>query len=132
MPDHRPRTEDVMATWLGPPTVHGLGVRMVGNATVLDIAESLTWDRSAERFKVKISELLEAGVKDVAINLGRVNYLDSTGIGVLLVAHNAIRHAGGTCRFFAAHEHVRQALNRVHLDKVLNLFDDEAAALSGC
>ncbi len=132
MPNQHPRSADATATWLGPASVLGMSVRKSGKATILDLMDSLTWDRSAQRFKAKISELLAAGAKDFAINLGRVAYVDSTGIGALLAAHNLIQTAGGTCRFFAAHEHVRQTLNRVHLDKIFKLFDDEAAAVSSC
>ncbi len=130
MPTQNPRTADALATWLGPPEAFGLGVRMAGEVTILDLVDSLTWERSAERLKRKITELLDAGARDIAINLGRVSYIDSTGIGSLLTIHNAIQSAGGTCRIFAAQEHIRHTLTRVHLDKVLKLFDDEAAALA--
>jgi anti-sigma B factor antagonist len=125
-------TTDAPTLLLVPHITQGIVVRKVGDATVLDLTDSLTWDGSSERFRRKIWELLDAGAKDLIINLGGVSYLDSTGIGALLVAHNSIRGAGGTCRFFAAHNHVRQTLNRVHLDKVFKLFDDEAAAVSSC
>ncbi len=130
MPNQHPSTADAMATWLGPASVLGIRVRISGKATILDVTDSLTWDRSAERFKAKIAELLAAGAKDFAINLDRVSYIDSTGIGALLSVHNLIHSAGGRCSFFGAHEHVRQTLNRVHLDRIFNLFDDEASALS--
>jgi anti-sigma B factor antagonist len=132
MPTQNPGTADAMATWYGPASVIGMGVRKIGKATILDLMDSLTWDRSAERFKSKITELLDAGATDFAINLGRVSYVDSTGIGTLLAAHNLIIRAGGTCRFFAAQEHVLLNLKRVHLDKVFTIFDDEAAAVSSC
>ncbi len=132
MPTQNPRSADAMATWYGPASVIGMSVRKVGNATILDLIDSLTWDRSAERFKAKIMELLGAGATDFAINLSKVSYIDSTGIGTLLAAYNLIRKAGGTCRFFAAQEHVLLNLKRVNLDKVFTIFDDEAAAVSNC
>lgn len=107
-------------------------VRISGKSTIIDLTDSLTWDRSAQRFKAKIAELLDAGAKDFAINLGRVSYIDSTGIGTLLAVFNQIRKAGGTCRFFAAQEHVRLTLKRVHLDSVFMIFEDEAAAVASC
>src|SRR5512144_940205 len=119
MPTQSSRPPDTMATWIGPPEAFGMGVRQVGNATVLDLIDCLTWDRSAERLKRKISDLLSTGVKDVAVNLDRVTYMDSTGIGALLAVHNSIRSAGGTCRFFAPQEHIRHILKRIQLDKVL-------------
>lgn len=129
---HRPRTANGWALQLAPPTTQGIAVRRVGNATVLDLTQALTWDHSTEKFRGKILELLNAGIKDVAINLGEVAYVDSTGIGALLAAHKSIRSAGGKCRFFGAHEHVHQTLNRVHLDTVFKLFDDEATAVASC
>ncbi|MGE5327281.1 MAG: STAS domain-containing protein [Deltaproteobacteria bacterium] len=132
MPDHRPGTDDAMKTWVGPPAAYGMVVRKVEEVTILDLGGSLTQDRSAERFKTRISELLAAGAKQLAINLSRVSYIDSTGVGALLVAHNTIYHAGGSCTFFGVDEHTRQLLHRVHLDVVFRIFDNEAAAVSSC
>ncbi len=130
MPTFHQANPDAPTLCLGPTTTRGIAVRKVGNVTVLDLTYPLTMDQSVEAFQGRIWELLDAGAKDLAINLAKVPYIDSTGIGALLAVHNSIQGAGGKCRFFAAQEHVRHMLRRVQLDKVFKIYDDEAAAVS--
>jgi anti-sigma B factor antagonist len=107
----------------------GFAIRNVNGVTVLDVTGSLVRMRPAEAFRDQIMQLLNGGKKDFAVNLTEVPYIDSTGVGALLAAHKSIIQAGGKCKFFAAQSEISHTLKRVHLDKIFELFDDEAAAL---
>ncbi|MGH9789428.1 MAG: STAS domain-containing protein, partial [Candidatus Acidiferrales bacterium] len=56
--------------------------------------------------------------------------LDSSGIGALVRAYTSVKNAGGKCRFFAATKRIKQTLRMVRLDSVLDMVDNEAAALA--
>ncbi len=84
-----------------------------------------------EVFRHQIGELLNAGTKKIAINLAKVPYVDSSGVGALVGAHTSIEAAGGKCKIFAVAPRVMQVLKTVRVDEVLGLFGDEASALSG-
>ena len=43
----------------------------------------------------RIRDAIASGSRDVAIDLVSVKMLDSTGIGLLISAHNSLRKAGG-------------------------------------
>lgn len=77
-----------------------------------------------------IRELLEEGARNFAINLAEVPGPDSYTLGALAGAYNMIRQGGGRVKFFAAPEKVVRAFKKFHLDTVLELYANEASAVS--
>ncbi len=108
-----------------------IGVRKAGNATILDLNGPLRLGDAEQTFRDQVQRLVDEGMRNVAINLGGVPAMDSSGIGALVRAYSSIKRAGGKCRFFAASKFVHQTLKMVRLDTVLELFEDEASALTG-
>lgn len=102
--------------------------RTVEQATILDLTGNFVV-ADAANFRAQVKQLLEAGAKHIAVNLAGVAYLDSSGIGALVGVFTAAREAGAKCRFYAPSTQVRNVLEMVRLDKVLDLRADEAAAL---
>ncbi|MGD0696172.1 MAG: STAS domain-containing protein [Terriglobia bacterium] len=107
-----------------------VNVRKAGNANVVDLQGPLTIGEPVEAFSAQLKELLDAGARNLAVNLAGVSRLDSSGIGAFVRAHTTILKAGGKCRFFAAPKLVMQTLHMVRLDTVLDLAEDEASALA--
>ena len=107
-----------------------IGVRKVGHVTILDLDGPLRLGNSQQAFRDQVKSLVEQGVRAVAVNLGGVPALDSSGIGALVHAYSSLQRAGGKCRFFAAGKFVQQTLKMVRLDTVLELVEDEATALA--
>lgn len=45
--------------------------------------------------RLTMRQAVEAGVRDLTVDLGAVRMVDSSGIGLLIAAHNSLRKAGG-------------------------------------
>ena len=72
---------------------------------------------------------LESDTK-VLIDLSRVSRIDSTGLGVLMQHHcHAVKNAGAL-KLLRPDIPVRRVLNVTKIDSVLQLFEDEAAAIA--
>ena len=63
-------------------------------------------------------------------HLAEVPYADSYGLGGLAAAHNLVQQTRGRIKFFGARDRLFRTLHRLRLDTVLDLFEDEASALS--
>ena len=87
-------------------------------------------ERTVHALYDTIRELLEEGAGNFAINLAQVPGADSYTLGALAGAYNLVRQAGGRIKFFAASERLIRAFRKFHLDSVLELYDNEASALS--
>ena len=61
--------------------------RFIGPVTVLDMAGKLTIDQSAGRLKDKINSLISQQRMQIVLNLGKVSYIDSGGLGPVSYTH---------------------------------------------
>jgi anti-sigma B factor antagonist len=104
-------------------------IRKADNATILDLEGPFVM-ADAPNFKSRVREVLDSGAKHIAVNLAGVSYLDSSGIGAIVGAFSAVKGVGGQCRFFSPSAQVLKVLKMVRLDTVLELRQDEGAALS--
>lgn len=73
-----------------------------------------------------------AGDGHLVIDLDAVDFLDSTGLGVLVGALKRQRAAGGGFALVCAHERVLRTLRVTGLDRVFPLYADLPAALAAC
>ena len=106
-------------------------VRMTGNAAILDLKGPLKMGDAEQSFRDQVDDLLKQGTRNLAINLAGVPEMDSSGIGALVRAFSAAKQTGGKCKFFSAPKRVKQTIKMVRLENVLELVEDEAAALAG-
>ena len=105
-------------------------VRKQNDVTILDLEGDLVLGPPVAAFRDKFQELVEGGVKKIAVNLHGVRFLDSSGIGAMMGAHTGLEVAGGQCKFFGAQQAVIRALTLVHMLEVFDLHEKEAAALA--
>lgn len=66
----------------------------------------------------------------VVADLSQVGFLDSTGLGELVAAHQALAASGGRLHLVVAHERVGRLLRITGLADVLTVHADRAAALA--
>jgi anti-sigma B factor antagonist len=67
--------------------------------------------------------------KDIVLNLGEVNYIDSGGLGTLVALHTTARNAGGTIKLANLTERVGDLLQVTKLLTVFDVYNSEAEAL---
>jgi anti-sigma B factor antagonist len=73
----------------------GLDVRKIGSRAVVDVKGEIDV-YTAPKLREKLIELVSEGSYDVVVNLEGVDFLDSTGLGVLVGALKRVKaHDGG-------------------------------------
>lgn len=107
-----------------------IAIRKVGDCTILDLIGAFKIGGPEQAFREQVDRLLESGILNVAVNLSGVTFLDSSGIGSIVRSFKTANERGARLHFFAPPKMVRQTLKMVSLDKVMNLYDDEASALA--
>jgi anti-sigma B factor antagonist len=78
---------------------------------------------TAPKLKERITELVGQGRTRIAVDLGRVEFLDSTGLGVLIGALKRCREQDGTLALVGATEPVKKVLSITGLDQVFPMSD---------
>jgi anti-sigma B factor antagonist len=69
------------------------------------------------------------GNKKILLNLGKVDYIDSSGIGVLVSGFSTVRGQGGELNLVNLSKRIRDLLHITKLYSLFDVKDDEAAAV---
>src|SRR3712207_8032382 len=88
-----------------------LATRTVAEHTVLEVGGEVDV-YTAPRLRERLVELVDAGARNVVVDLGRVDFLDSTGLGVLVGALKRLRAASGTFGLVCSKEPLLKILDR--------------------
>src|SRR5262245_19522764 len=78
-----------------------------------------------------IGKLLQDGHRDFTLDMSKVSYLDSFGLGQLVSIRNSIQRAGGQLRLLQPPEHVQKLLRITKLDTVFRIVDEERSITLG-
>ena len=107
-----------------------LTTREVSGVTIVDLSGKITLGEGGLTLRDEVRKLLAAGQKKIVLNLGEVNYIDSSGLGELVSAYTAAKNAGGELKLLNLTSKVRDLLVITKLVTVFDVKDDEAAAVA--
>lgn len=103
--------------------------RAVGPVTILDLKGKLTHGDGDALLRDKIHSLLHQGRKNVVINLGGVDYIDSAGLGEVVSSLTTMSRDGGSLKLLHLTKRVHDLLAITKLLTVFETFDSEADVL---
>jgi anti-sigma B factor antagonist len=107
-----------------------LATRNVSGVTIVDLSGKITLGEGGVTLREEVRKLLADGSKKIVLNLGEVNYIDSSGLGELVSAYTAVKNAGGELKLLNLTSKVRDLLVITKLVTVFDVKDDEASAIS--
>jgi len=96
---------------------------------ILDLNGQLTFGQEDLDFRRELDRLVKAGKIRIALNLGDVRKLDTTGLGTLLFALAKLRNAGGNLAIFNVRPAHIELLTGARLETVFEAFEDEQDAI---
>lgn len=85
----------------------------------------------APRLRDAVRETVDDGRPDVVVELSGVNFIDSSGLGMLIAGLKHARQAGGELRIAGAGPQVLLVLELTKLGRVLRPYDSLEEALAG-
>ena len=91
-----------------------------GRIGIIEIKGSLIGDRETDEFRAAVADLIEQGNKCLVIDLHKVNYLNSSGIGALISAHTSYAKNGGEVKLIGINTDVH---NLLVVTKLIDVFD---------
>ena len=106
-----------------------ISTRQVDGVTVLDLSGRITLGEGSVQLRDAVRDLLSKNQKHILLNLGDVNYIDSSGIGELVSAYTTVRNQGGELKLLNLTKKVHDLLQITKLYTVFDVKDDEAAAV---
>jgi len=83
----------------------------------------------SDQIKDKVLSLIDASQTSLLIDLGEVDFIDSSGLGTLVSSLNSIKKAGGKLKICDIQENPKQVFEMTRLDRVFEVFDGQDEAL---
>jgi anti-sigma B factor antagonist len=103
--------------------------RQVAGVTIVDIRGRIVLGEESAALRELVRDLLSKGHKKILLNLGDVNYIDSSGLGNLVGAFTSVRKQQGEMKLLNLTNKVNDLMQITKLYTVFDIMDDEAAAV---
>ena len=103
--------------------------REAGDVTILDLSGRITIGEGSVQLREAVRGLLERGKRKLLINLGGVDYVDSSGIGELVSCYTTTKKDCGQLKLLNLTKKIKDLLQITKLLTVFETYDDEAEAV---
>lgn len=104
--------------------------RNSGDVTILDLSGKITIGEGSVQLREAVRRLLEQGQKNLLIDLGQVDYVDSSGIGELVSCYTTTKNQGGQLKLLNLTKKIKDLLSITKLLTVFETYEDEQSALA--
>ena len=101
----------------------------VGDVYVLHLQGPITLGDATQRLRNLIRETLEAGKKNILLNMSEVYYIDSSGLGELVAAYTTAARHGGRLKLMKLTQRVQDVVQLTKVYRVFEVFTDEDTAV---
>jgi anti-sigma B factor antagonist len=97
---------------------------------ILDVSGRITAGEEATTLRERLRSMAESGQTRVVLNLQEVDYIDSTGLGGLVICYTSLRKAGGALKLMNLSKRNIELLVLTKLATVFEIFNDEQDAVN--
>jgi anti-sigma B factor antagonist len=106
-----------------------LSVRKIKDIAVIDVEGKVVFGEGDVEIKQTVDALLQKGNTNILLNLAKVPYLDSAGLGEIIRCFTALRKRGGHFKLLAPNQRIVDLLSITKLLNVFDCYDNEPSAI---
>ena len=104
--------------------------READGVTILDLRGRLVQGPEVTALRERFNELEREQIKNVILNFKHVEFIDSTGLGMLVAVQSQMEKVGGAIRLLELSKRGSELMVLTKLSTVFQFFDDEQAAIN--
>lgn len=104
--------------------------KIENDTTILTFKGDLLGEPDTTKIREKVHSLVSDGMKKIVIDLGGVNYMNSSGIGTLIAALTTVRNGGGELKLANVGGKVQNLFVITQLIKVFDTYETLDRALA--
>jgi len=101
----------------------------IDGVTVLGLQGRIVLGDESNALREQVKSLLAAGKRSIVLNMDRVTYIDSAGLGALVAAHQSAQTQGAALKLSNLGSRFKEVLQVTKLLTVFDVYDSEAAAV---
>lgn len=104
--------------------------RELPDVVILDLDGRITLGEGASSLRQAVKDLLMKGERRIILNLTKVQYVDSAGLGELVGIYVTVRNQGGEVKMTAVNSKILGLMQVTKLHTIFDVRTDESAALA--
>jgi len=105
-------------------------IEKIKDITIVEIISDVLEAHNAKEFKKDILEAIK-GSQKVIFNMKNVNFIDSSGCGVILSCIKNLKTAGGDLRLFGVSKEVMTIFELIRMHRIIDVFRTKDEAVQG-
>ena len=102
--------------------------RIEPDITIVELAGRLALGRESQRIETLVEELARSGERKVVLDMGRIDYIDSAGVGLVALAAGKLRENGGRVIVVAPEGRVLHLLQMTQMTAIVTVVATPAEA----
>jgi anti-sigma B factor antagonist len=107
-----------------------LSSRQVGNVVVIDVEGKILLGDGDIEIKKAVDEHIARGRNKILLNMAKVPYVDSAGLGEIIRSYTGIRKSGGDLKLLAPNQRLIDLLTVTKLVNVFDWYGEESTAIA--
>lgn len=105
--------------------------RQVDDIAILDLAGKITIGENNRHLHDSLKRLVAEGNRRVILNLAKVTFIDSTGLGEIVAGYSTLKTNGGSLKLINLPERVTDLMTITKLYTVFDIYGSEAEGIKG-
>jgi anti-sigma B factor antagonist len=97
---------------------------------ILDLKGRLIVGEPSVRLRESINQEVAQAKNQIILDLGEVDYIDSTGLGSMVICYTTLQKAGGTVKLLKLNKRNIELLLLTKLSTIFEIFGDEQDAIN--
>ncbi len=104
--------------------------REAGDVVILELSGKIMGGDDFELFNRTIKDLIAQGKIDIVLNMSKVKWINSTGLGLMVSAYTTLVKNGGRMKICEMSDRIDNILHVTQLGLVFEHFDKEEDAIA--
>jgi len=101
-----------------------------GEVMILNLSGKIMGGPDYEKFHSEIKTLIKEGCVDILLNMSKVTWINSTGLGILVSAFHTLKKNGGQMKICEVSPRIDNILNVTQLKLVFDTHESQKDALA--
>jgi anti-sigma B factor antagonist len=106
-------------------------IRTVNRRTVVALSGRVVIETVGD-IRRRLHELVDGDSRELIINLSEVDFMDSTGLSVLISTNERALAKGGKVSLSALPREIRALIELTRLHEIFEIYEDDLAAAASC
>ncbi|VAX26063.1 hypothetical protein MNBD_NITROSPINAE02-361 [hydrothermal vent metagenome] len=104
-------------------------IKKTGNVTVVELFGNIKTSDDYGLFKDTVDEMLKTGAINIILNCKEVHFINSSGLGRLILASKRVKENGGALKVTNLSDELMELFTFTMLDTKIQIYETEEEAL---